>query len=127
MADPKRTYIIRTLLFMAGYVAVMAATVSGAFDDVGQGGAYLLALAATAPVIGQLWATLDCMRQADEYVAGLLARPFILAAGLTIAAATGWGFMETFAGAPHIHPSIIYPLFWAMYAVSAPFTRRRAA
>ena len=124
--NPMRTYVIRTLAFMGGYVAVNVATITGAFDDVGQAGAYVLALAVTAPVIGQLWATLDCMRTADEYVRGTLARPFILGAGLTIAIFTGWGFLETFAGVPHAPGWLVYPLFWAMYGLSAPFAARFA-
>lgn len=126
MADPMRTYTIRTMAFMAGYVAVNVALIAGAFDDVGRGGAYVLALAVTAPVIGQLWATLDCMRKADEYVVKILARPFILGAGLTIAVFTGWGFMETFAGVPHAPGWLIYPLFWAMYGISMPLMTRMA-
>ena len=126
MTNPMRTYIVRTVLFMAGYVAVNVAAMTGAFDDVAKPGAYVLALAVTAPVVGQLWATLDCMRRADEYVSKTLARPFILAAGLTIAAFTGWGFLESYAGVAHAPGSFVYPLFWAMYGVSAPITARMA-
>ena len=126
MTDPKRTYIVRTLAFLSGYVAVNVAVMTGAFDDVSRPGAYVLALAVTAPVVGQLWATLDCMRRADEYVSKMLARPFILAAGLTIAVFTGWGFLETYAGVAHAPGWLVYPLFWAMYGISAPVTARMA-
>ena len=124
--NPQRTYILRTVLFMTGYVAVNVAVLTGAFDDVSRPGAYLLALAVTAPVVGQLWATLDCMRTADEYVARTLARPFILGAGLTIAAFTGWGFLETYAGVPHAPGWLVYPLFWAMYGLSGLIAARMA-
>ena len=124
MAKPMQTYAIRTLLFMSGYVAVNAAILSGAFDDVSRPGAYVLALAVAAPVIGHMWATLDCMRQADEYVRARLARPFIVAAGATTALFTAWGYLDALATVPPVIGWAIYPLFWLVYGGTVPFTAR---
>lgn len=123
-ADPMRRYVIRTAAFMGAYVIGMIALMGGAFDDVESPGAWLLALAVSAPILGQIWATLSLIREADEYVAAVVTRQFILGAGLAMGVATVWGFGETFAGAPHAPAWLIYPLFWAMVGLASPFIRR---
>jgi hypothetical protein len=125
--NPMRTYVVRTVLFMSGYVAIMIGVISGAFDDITAPGSYALALAVTAPVVGQLWAVLRLMRDADEYVAGTVARPFIIGATAAIAIITGWGFLTEFAGTPAMPAYLAYPLLWAMYGLSVPFVATRAA
>lgn len=118
-----RRYITRTLAFMAGYSAINIAAIAGAFDDISGPGAWLLGLAVAAPVAGQIWATLALMQDADEFVRALTAKRFILAAGLAITLLSAWGFMESYAHAPHAPGWFIYPLFWACFGVSAPFVR----
>ncbi|QQQ17369.1 hypothetical protein JIP62_08335 [Brevundimonas vitis] len=119
-----RRYVIRTTAFMTGYMAINIGAIFGAFDDIqGKPAAWLLALAVSAPVAGQLWATLAMMRDSDEYIRGIFAKQFILAAGLAMAIATAWGFGESFAGAPHVPAWIIYPLFWAMFGLVAMVVR----
>jgi len=118
-----KRYVIRTLLFMAGYAAINIAAITGAFDDASGLGAWALALVASAPVIGQIWATLALMRDSDEFVRALTARRFILASGLAMALFSAWGFMESYADAPHAPGWAIYPLFWAAFGVVAPFVR----
>ena len=127
MASPSTAYTVRTLAFMGGYVALMGAAILGAFDDLSRPGAYAFALAAAAPVAGQIWATLVYMRDADEYLAALTARRFVVAAGLTLALWSGWGFGELFADLPHIEGSFVYPLFWALYGLVSPFLGARGA
>ncbi|GAA0868276.1 hypothetical protein GCM10009116_04400 [Brevundimonas basaltis] len=119
-----RRYVVRTLAFMSGYVAINVAAIFGAFDDIGSPvAAWLLALAVSAPVVGQIWATLALMNESDEFVRALTAKQFILAAGAAMAIASVWGFGESYAGAYHIPAWIIYPLFWACFGVIAPFVR----
>ncbi|MBN9318151.1 MAG: hypothetical protein BGN86_13240 [Caulobacterales bacterium 68-7] len=118
-----RRYTIRTLAFMAGYVAVNVAAIFGAFDDVKAPGSYALALIVAAPVIGQLWATLKLIEESDEFVRALMTKRMILASGLAIAAASAWGFMESYAGAPHLPGWLVYPLFWGFFGVVSPFVR----
>jgi putative oxidoreductase len=117
-------YRIRTMAFMAGYVAIMIAIIVGAFDDIqGTPAAWALALAVTAPIVGQIWATLSVMRDSDEFVRAVMAKQFILSAGIAMALFTGWGFAESFADAPHAEGWLIYPLFWAVLGVTAPFIK----
>ncbi len=120
-----RRYVVRTLAFMVPYMALcISMMVTDAFDDVmGKPAAWVLAAAVSAPVIGQIWATLSLMRESDEFVRAVTAKQFIVAAGLAMALATFWGFGETFAGAPHIPAWLIYPLFWAAFGVVSAFIR----
>ena len=120
-----RRYLIRTMAFAAPYVAICVAMMTtDAFDDLtGQPAAWGLAAVLSAPVIGQIWATLALMRESDEFVRGVTAKQFIVAAGLAMAVAAFWGFGESFAGAPHMQTWLIVPLFWGLYGVVSPFIR----
>ncbi|MBU1324726.1 MAG: hypothetical protein KJ676_05745 [Alphaproteobacteria bacterium] len=119
-----RRYVIRTAAFMSGYVAVNVAAIFGAFDDLASPvAAWALAATVSAPVVGQIWATLSLMRESDEFVRALIAKLFILAAGLSMAIATFWGFGESYADAPHLPAWFVYPLFWACFGLVAPFVK----
>lgn len=120
-----RRYVIRTWAFMVPYMLIcISMMLTDAFDDIiGKPAGWGLAAAVSAPVIGQLWATLSLMRESDEFVRALTAKQFIVSAGLAMALATFWGFAETFANAPHLPGWLIYAAFWAIYAVVAPFIK----
>jgi hypothetical protein len=119
-----RRYVVRTVGFMSGYVVINVAAILGAFDDIASPvAAWALALAVSAPVIGQIWATLALMRESDEFVRAVVAKQFILAAGAAMALASVWGFGESYAAAPHIPAWMIYPLFWGCFGVIAPFVK----
>ena len=119
-----RKYVFRTMAFMSGYVAVNIAAIFGAFDDIqSTPAAWGLALTVSAPVVGQLWATLALMRDSDEFVRAIVAKQFIIASGLAMAVATIWGFGESYADAPHVPAWMIYPIFWAFFGAAAPFIR----
>lgn len=120
-----RRYVIRTWAFMVPYMLIcVSMMLTDAFDDIiGKPAGWGLAAAVSAPVIGQLWATLSLMRESDEFVRALTAKQFIVAAGLAMALATFWGFAETFANAPHLPGWLVYAAFWALYGMVAPFIR----
>ena len=122
-----RKYVVRTMAFMGGYTAVNVAAIFGAFDEIiGKPVAWALALAVAAPVAGQIWATLSLMRESDEYVRAVVAKQFIIAAGLAMALAVFWGFGEMFAGAPHLEGWWIYVAFWALMGPMPLFVRDSA-
>ncbi|WP_426026930.1 hypothetical protein [Brevundimonas sp. TWP2-3-4b2] len=123
--DPAhKRYVIRTNLFMAGYVAVNVAAITGAFDPiVGSRAGILLGLAVAAPIAGQLWATLALMNESDEFVRALNAKRFILASGLAMALFSAWGFAESYGDAPHAPGWLIYPLFWGLFGLVSPFLK----
>ncbi|HEY0649316.1 hypothetical protein [Phenylobacterium sp.] len=121
--SPAQRYRIRTIVFMTAYVAFNVAAIFGAFDSRQPPGTWFLALAISAPVVGQIWATLAFMRDSDEFIRALTARRFILASGLAMAVFTTWGFLESYADAPHAPGWLIFALFWACYGLVAPFVR----
>ena len=118
-----KKYRIRAGLFMSAYVAVNIAAITGAFDGMKSPGTWLFSLVATAPVIGHIWTFLVWMRDSDEFVRTLIAKRFIVATGIALAAASTWGFMELYAKAPHIPAAMVYPLLWASFAAVTPFIR----
>lgn len=119
-----RRYALRTMAFMVPYMAINVAAMFGAFDDIASTpAAWLLALAVSAPVVGQIWATLSMMRDSDEFVRAVAAKQFIIAAGLAMAIASVWGFGESYADAWHAPAWLIYPLFWGCMGLTAPFIR----
>lgn len=119
-----RTYILHTLSFMGLYVLLNTAVILGLFDSLlGRPGGWGLAVAVALPVAGQVWATLRLMANSDEFVRVIVAKCFIFAAGATMVLWTAWGFGETYATAPHMPGWLIYPVFWAAYALVAPFVR----
>lgn len=120
-----RRYVLRTFAFMIPYVLICVAMMTtDAFDELmGKPAGWALAAVVAAPVVGQIWATLALMRESDEFVRMVTAKQFIIASGLAMAAATFWGFGESFAGAPHLPSWLIYPLFWAAFGVVSPFIR----
>lgn len=123
-APAHRRYVVRTMAFMTGYVAVNVAAIFGAFDDIASPvAAWALALSVSAPVIGQIWATLALLNESDEFVRAVTAKQFILASGAAMAIASVWGFGESYADAYHLPAWIIYPLFWACFGVIAPFVK----
>ena len=123
MDASQRRYTRRIVAFGGGYVAVNIAAIFGAFDDIGQTAAWVLALAVAAPVAGQLWALLALMRDSDEFVRAVEAKRFILASGGAIALFSAWGFGESYANAPHAPGWLVFPLFWALYGLVSPFVR----
>lgn len=120
----QKRYIIRTNAFMAFYVAVNVAAMLGAFDPIiGKPAGLLLGLAVAASIAGQVWATLSLIKESDEFVRALTAKRFILASGLAMALFSGWGFMETYGGAPHAPGWFVYIIFWGLFGLISPFVR----
>lgn len=123
--DPAhRRYVVRSNLFMAGYVIVNVAAILGAFDAIiGKTAGIVLGLCVAAFIAGQLWATLALMNESDEFVRALTAKRFIVASGLAMALFSGWGFAESYGDAPHAPGWLIYPLFWALFGLVSPFLK----
>lgn len=126
MTPAAKRYSIRTTLFMLGYVAALFAAVGGALDAIGGVSGWVLAAAVSAPVAGQIWATLSFMRESDEFVAAVTAKRFIIAAGLAMGLAVFWGFAEMFARAPHLEGWWVYVAFWALMGPMPLFVKDSA-
>ncbi|WP_226635814.1 hypothetical protein [Brevundimonas poindexterae] len=123
MTSAAKAYTFRTVFFMLGYVVALVLAVGGALDTIGGVSGWVLAAAVAAPVAGQIWATLAFIRDSDEFVAGVTAKRFILAAGMTFALSVFWGFAEKFAEAPHIQGWWVYVVFWGLMGFMPVFIR----
>ncbi|HEY0052708.1 MAG TPA: hypothetical protein VGB49_04780 [Caulobacteraceae bacterium] len=121
--SPTTRYFVRTTAFMGAYVAMNVAAILGAFDGLRAPGSYVFALAVAAPIAGQIWATLSLIAESDEFVRTVLAKRFIVAAGLAMALFSGWGFLESYADAPHAPGWLVYALFWGLYGIVGPLVR----
>lgn len=120
----ERKYMVRTMAFTVPYVAVNVAAIFGAFDEIiGKPSAWVLAVVVAAPIIGWIWSILSLMRDSDEFMRALMAKRFVVAAGIAMAIASFWGFGESYANAPHIPSWMIFPLFWAAFGAVTPFIR----
>ncbi len=66
----------------------------------------------------------------DEYIRLLEIKKALIATGIVMIAATAWGFLESYAGAPHL-PLFAVPLAWfpclGIGAAIVAFAERRAA
>lgn len=123
MTPPGRRYVRDTVVAMTLYVALNAAAIAGVIDDAPPPARWAFAVVVASTIAFQIRATLFFMRDSDEFVRGVTARRFIIAAGVAFAVATAWGFAESYAGAPHIPAWMIYPLFWAAFGLVTPFVR----
>lgn len=126
MTPAARRYTFRTLGFMLGYVGALVGVIGGALDSIGGVSGWLLAAAVSAPVAGQIWATLSFIRESDEFVAAVTAKRFILAAGLAMGLAVFWGFAERFAAVPHLEGWWVYVAFWALMGPMPLFVKDSA-
>ena len=123
-ATAERKYVIRTIAFTIPYVAVNVAAMFGAYDEIiGKPAAWGLAAAVAALILGWIWSILILMRDSDEFMRAVLAKRFVVAAGMAMTIASFWGFGESYANAPHIPNWMIFPLFWACFGVVTPFIR----
>lgn len=84
---------------------------------------YAAAILPGLAITAQLIFTLDFFRRADEFVRAVMAKRFIVAACLTFAVWSVWGFLETFAGAYHLPGWLAYATMWFFFGVSAPFIK----
>lgn len=121
----KTSYHRSMALWTALYVALVAGISWTPLGDQFLSGpyAYLVAALPAAPVAGMMMAVLKHMNSADEFVRALLAKRFVIAAGLTFVGCAVWGFLESFARAPHVELWLVFPAFWAAFGLVTPFVR----
>ena len=130
MSPATRRYLGRMAVSAALYVAILFA-VSWAYhhgrfpDGVWR---YLVALAPTLPVLGMCWAMLRFSREEeDEYQRFLHNRAILGALSMTIVLCTGWGLLETYAGAENVSLIHVFGIYWVSQGVATVWTRLGAA
>ncbi|HEV2533392.1 hypothetical protein [Phenylobacterium sp.] len=73
---------------------------------------YLAAIVPAAPMVGVIAALgLYLAEEADEFRRVQLVQAMLWGIGLTLAVTTVWGFLESFAGAPRLPLSWVFPIF----------------
>lgn len=119
-----RQYRQGTMLSMAAYVITLCAAVFVLNRGMVTGPwVYPLAILPGLAIIGQLLVTLRYLRDADEFIRALLAKRLIVASLAAFGLMTVWGFLETFADAPHIPGFWGYCLMWGVLGLSSLFIK----
>ncbi|MBX7250167.1 MAG: hypothetical protein K1X35_14120 [Caulobacteraceae bacterium] len=114
-----RRYTLRMVVIMAFYVAAIFGAVWMFTNDPPQGALrYLVAAAPSLPILGVIWAVGMYFREEDdEYLRQRLAVTSLWATGLTLAAASVWGFLENFDTVPHVPLYYAFVFYWAAFGV----------
>jgi len=119
--SPVRRYIAGVLTSFGCFLAMF--TVASMQPDLSASKGIAIAIGMGFCVLLHIAVSLRYLRDSDEYISALKGRRFIAAAALAFSIASGWGFAETYADAPHQPAWFIYPLFWLCFAFVTPFIR----
>ncbi len=123
-ATIRKQYYREFWLSMIAYVLVTLAV--GFYVKLGKPtGAllYLLAPLPSIPIAFNFLALLKYLSRCDEFIRASITRVLVLAIGATIFLATFWGFLESFANAPHLVATWVYAVFWLSYAAISALGR----
>jgi hypothetical protein len=114
-----RRYMLRMLVIMAFYMVAIFGAVWMFTHSPPQGVLrYLIAAAPALPVLGVIWAVgMYFKEEEDEYLRMRLATTSLWATGITLAAASVWGFMENFDTVPHIPLYYAFIFYWGAVGV----------
>jgi hypothetical protein len=124
-----RRYTARILIFSLLYVALLVgANMVMKQDWAPHGvGAWLIAALPALAVIGMIWAIGRlAVETDDEYQRFLFVKQILIATGITLAAATLWGFLESFGLVPGLPGYYVTILWFAMFGVGGCIVRWRA-
>jgi hypothetical protein len=109
-----RRYMVRFTLAMIGYAVVLFGVTFWVRGAAAPTGALLYAAAAApaVPLLGLIWAMgRYLVEETDEYLRARLVEAILWATGVTLAATTVWGFLESYARAPHAPAYGVFILF----------------
>ena len=88
--------------------------------------AYLVAILPALPIFGALiWTGVYLDEEKDEFQRNVLIQCLLGGMGVTLAVTTAWGYLEDFAGVPHMDPVYVYAIFWFAAVLSYPVVRMR--
>lgn len=100
----QRRYLKRVMIFSALYLAAIFAAETIVTEPSRFAAANIaLALMPGLAIIGVFWAIGRLIvEETDEFMRMLIVRQTLIATAFALSLATVWGFLETYAGAPHI-------------------------
>ena len=115
-----KRYTLRLAVIMAFYVVALFGAVWLFNNQPPQGVfRYLVAAAPSLPIFGVIWAVgMYFKEEDDEYLRMKLAVTSLWATGLTLAAASVWGFLENFEVVPHIPLYYAFVFYWAAFGLT---------
>ena len=116
MSPAGRRYLMRFTPAMVAYVVVLFAVVWALKPPHAPSGAllYVLAVLPALPVLAVIWAMgRFIVEETDEYLRARQIEAILWATGLTLAACTVWGFLESYAPVPHFPAYFAFILFCA--------------
>ncbi len=117
VAKPKnpalRAYLVRFGISMTLYVVVLVGVDLYFHHSAPEGPLrYVLAVLPALPILGVIHAMgRYLVEEPDEFVRAQAVRAVVRSVGLTLALATAWGFIETFAGGPNIPMYYVFIVF----------------
>lgn len=78
---------------------------------------YILAPLPSIPIAFNFFAVQRYINNCDEYLRAAITRVLVMSIGVTLFLTTFWGYLESFANAPHFLPSLVYAVFWGSYGI----------
>lgn len=118
-----RRYTIQTASCWALFLMLTTLLPLVGATQPGSASALLLSATIALPIILHVIATLELIRNGDEFARALTAKRFVIAWGIAMALWCAWGFAEQIAALRHAPGWMLYPLFWLSFGVVALFVR----
>ncbi|KAF0179907.1 MAG: hypothetical protein IV086_13540 [Hyphomonadaceae bacterium] len=84
---------------------------------------WLLAVLPALPLLFIIYVLGRYLLETDEYERAIQTRRMMAALGAMLAVCTVYGFMETFAAAPHLELFLVFPMFCVFWGLSCIFIR----
>lgn len=122
-----KRYIVRFSITMAAYVGLLMASLNYIHAHHPQGWLlWVLAVAPALPIVALIGVVgLYVTEETDEFQRVVLMQAMLWGGGVTMAAATVWGFLENVGLVQHFPLYLTFPVFCAAYALARPLVRWR--
>lgn len=127
MSSAMRRYMLRFIPAMLAYVVVLTGSIL-TFEHLRPTGPLLwvVAVAPALPIIAVIAIMgLYLMEETDEFQRGMSAQALLWGMGITLAAATVWGFLENFGLVAHMPTYLAFPVFCGAFGLAQPLVRWR--
>ncbi len=120
-------YTIGMLVSMTAYVLILMGSI-WAITHQHPTGPWLdaLAIAPALPIGATIVVFHRYIDQVDEYIRAVVVKRFVTATGLTLFICTAVGFLENGADLKIMPLYLVYPCFWAMFALASIIHRKAA-
>lgn len=125
--SPVRRYQLRQVSAMLAYALTLPFAIR-AFRDARPSGfaEYALAISPALPILGIVVAIgLYLMEEDDEFRRMKTVMVLLGGLGVVLSVTTVWGFLEAFAGLPHVPLFWVFPIFCVGLLASAPIVAWR--